>query len=226
MKKTLAWALSPVMFFALGGLAQAQSWSKERVYRAGYEYGYRDGVRRGEYDTRSGGPRGVNPRDYRDETGYHNSMGHKGDYKKGYREGFMTGYNASGYGRNGRDRYGSRYPDRYPNYPDYPQTRRYPGTRYPEAGRYPYPGGGSYPSQGYPRNSYSAAYERGMDRGYREGLEKGREDYRKNRSPDPVRHKAYREADDGYKSSYGYRGDYEAGYRRGFEDGYRQSFRR
>ena len=64
-----------------------------------------------------------------------------------------------------------------------------------------------------------------MDRGYLKGLEKGREDFRKHRDFDPARHKQYRNADDGYKSSYGDRRNYEAGYRRAFEDGYRQAYR-
>jgi hypothetical protein len=64
-----------------------------------------------------------------------------------------------------------------------------------------------------------------MDRGYHDGLEKGREDCRKDRDYDPSRHKKYRNADDGYKSSYGDRRDYEAGYRRGFEEGYRLAYR-
>jgi hypothetical protein len=39
-------------------------------------------------------------------------------------------------------------------------------------------------------------------------MEKGREDYRKHRDYDPSRHTQYRNADDGYKPSYGDRRDY------------------
>jgi flagellar biosynthesis/type III secretory pathway protein FliH len=216
MRRAPGWVLLPVMILALSGIAQANSWSKERVYRAGYEQGYLDGLRRGEYLYRSGSPRGADPRDYRDDTGYVNWMGHKGEYRKGYREGYRVGYHEYGYGRAARrdSRHGSRYPGGYPSYPD---AHRYPGNSYW--------GGNSYRDYGHGRNGYDVAYERGMDRGYHEGLEKGREDYRKHRDYDPHRHRKYRNADDGYKSSYGDRRDYEAGYRRAFEDGYRQAYR-
>jgi hypothetical protein len=183
------------MFLALSALAQANSWSKEQVYRAGYEQGYRDAMVRGDHG-------------YRDDSGYAKWMGHKGDYKKGYREGFQVGYYDNGHGGFG---------ERYPRY-----ARTYPGG-YPGNG---YWGGSDYRDYGRGRSGYGPAYERSMDRGYHEGMDRGREDFQKHRDYDPSRHKRYRNADDGYKSSYGDRRDYEAGYRRAFEDGYRQAYRR
>jgi len=194
MKKALGWALLPAMFLTLSTLAQANDWSKVRVYRAGYEQGYRDGVVRGEHG-------------YREDAGYARWMGHKGEYKKGYREGFQAAYHGNGHGRFAR---------RDPRY-----AGRHPGG-YLSNG---YWGGSDYRDYGRGRFDHDLAYERGMDRGYLKGLEKGREDFRKHRDFDPARHKQYRNADDGYKSSYGDRRNYEAGYRRAFEDGYRQSYR-
>ena len=63
-----------------------------------------------------------------------------------------------------------------------------------------------------------------FDQGTRDGVTKGEEDLRKNRSADPVRHSWYRSADRGYNSRYGtrdeYRDAYRAGFERGYEDGY------
>jgi hypothetical protein len=68
----------------------------------------------------------------------------------------------------------------------------------------------------------SAAY----DNGFRDGLEKGREDLRDNDSFDPVRHSRYRSGDRGYDSRYGSREEYKLTYRDGFEAGYAQGYGR
>ena len=73
--------------------------------------------------------------------------------------------------------------------------------------------------RGYGDNS--VAY----DNGYRDGLEKGREDARDNDSFDPVRHSRYRSGDRGYNSRYGTREAYKLAYRDGFESGYAQAYR-
>jgi len=119
MRGKMAWALLPVMFLALSGLTHARSWSREQVYRAGYQHGFRDGLRRGAFDYRNGGYRGLHPRAYRDDAGYSGHMGHRGDYRKGYRDGFRVGYHEGAYGRGGRryPRHGIPYPGGYPNYP-------------------------------------------------------------------------------------------------------------
>jgi hypothetical protein len=68
----------------------------------------------------------------------------------------------------------------------------------------------------------SAAY----DNGFRDGLEKGREDVRDNDSFDPVRHSRYRSGDHGYQSRYGTKEQYKLTYRDGFEAGYAQGYGR
>jgi flagellar biosynthesis/type III secretory pathway protein FliH len=191
--------------------AQWRNNSKDAAYRAGFDRGYWDGLRHGDQDSRRRAGYDFRSREYKDgERGYSRSMQHKGDYKKGYRQGYESGYNDGYHGRNSARRGNTRFPERYPD--------RYPG-RYPDS-RYP---SGQYPDYG--RRVSSQAWERGMERGYRDGMEHGRSDFRKRRSFDPNRHDDFRDADDGYKSSYGDKREYQSAYRRGFEDGYRQGYR-
>ena len=79
-----------------------------------------------------------------------------------------------------------------------------------------------YPTTGTQGGVNRAAY----DNGFRDGLEKGREDVRDNDSFDPVRHSRYRSADRGYNSSYGTKEQYKLVYRDGFEAGYAQGYGR
>ena len=79
------------------------------------------------------------------------------------------------------------------------------------------------------RNSYprsNGANNVAYDNGFRDGLEKGREDRGDNDSFDPVRHSRYRAADRGYDSRYGSRENYKLMYRDGFEAGYAQGYGR
>jgi hypothetical protein len=79
--------------------------------------------------------------------------------------------------------------------------------------------------RGYPNDRY--AYNRvPYDNGYRDGLEKGREDAGDRDSYDPVRHSWYRKADRGYNHRYGTRDAYKLAYRDGFEAGYDEAYRR
>ena len=96
-------------------------------------------------------------------------------------------------------------------------TNGYPGgygNSYPDRGRDPYPGGNG-------RYGYSAAYPNGL----RDGIEKGREDARKRRSFDPLRHDWYRSGDRHYDSRVGSRQEYKDVYRQGFQQGYDRGFR-
>ena len=188
-------ALSSILLFGTLGAAHERD-SKDIVYRSGYDYGYRDGLRHGRDDQRSGIRFNYKSHDYdRAENGYRDSMGHKGDYKKGYREGYKLGYQ-EGYERRGRVT--DRYPDRNP----------YPDSRYPERG-----------------SRAGGAFDLGAERGYRDGLEEGREDRDRNRSYDLNRHDHYRDADRGYRSSDGDRAQYKDGYRQGFRNGYNEVYR-
>ena len=64
-----------------------------------------------------------------------------------------------------------------------------------------------------------------FENGYRDGLEKGREDIGDRDSYDPVRHSRYRSADRGYNQRYGTKEEYKLIYREGFEAGYNDGYR-
>lgn len=85
----------------------------------------------------------------------------------------------------------------------------------------------SYPNT-YPNNNRNSGYGYNSvpyDNGYRDGLEKGREDANDRDSYDPVRHSWYRSGDRGYNSRYGTKDSYKLAYRDGFEAGYNQAYR-
>src|ERR1700712_859924 len=81
-----------------------------------------------------------------------------------------------------------------------------------------YPRGGG----GYGRDLERRAY----DNGFREGVEEGQNDARRNRDYSPQRHSEYRDADQGYHVDFGDREYYRRSYRRGFEAGYRNAYNR
>jgi hypothetical protein len=62
-------------------------------------------------------------------------------------------------------------------------------------------------------------------RGYTDGFRHAQEDRRERRRYDPVAHREYRDADQGFSRSYGpleaYRNNYRAGFRAGYDAGYR-----
>jgi hypothetical protein len=108
----------------------------------------------------------------------------------------------------GVDNYGARNDQRYRN--------RDNGGVYRDD-RY----GNTYPNSNGRNSINSVPY----DNGYRDGLEKGREDARDRDSYDPVRHSWYRSGERGYNSRYGSRDTYKLTYRDGFEAGYEQGYR-
>ena len=70
------------------------------------------------------------------------------------------------------------------------------------------------------------AYEEpAFARGYADGFRHAQEDRRERRGYDPVTHRDYRDADQGFSRSYGtldaYRNNYRAGFRAGYDAGYR-----
>ena len=60
--------------------------------------------------------------------------------------------------------------------------------------------------------------------GYRDGLEKGRNDARQGKSFNLERHDAYKDADHGYRSSFGNKQDYKQQYRQAFQSGYEEGY--
>jgi hypothetical protein len=121
--------------------------------------------------------------------------------------------------------YGGTYDPRYPNDPRYPDNNRgvyrVPGqNRRPGAQQDPYYPGSNDPY--YDRSRYTTP---GFQQGYRDGLEKGREDADDRDNYDPNRHSWYRSATRGYEDEYGPRSTYQARYRDGFQAGYAEGYR-
>jgi hypothetical protein len=78
----------------------------------GFQNGYRDGSRAGQYDADRGRRFNFKNDDWEDSRGYQHWMGNKGQYKQAYREGYERGYRRT-YGYDGyRDRDDYRYRDR------------------------------------------------------------------------------------------------------------------
>lgn len=75
------------------------------------------------------------------------------------------------------------------------------------------------------RGGYSYRYRApALENGYRDGLDKGREDARDRDRYNPERHGRYRSADRGYERGYGDKDDYRRIYRQGFQQGYRDGY--
>jgi hypothetical protein len=183
--------------------------------RGAYDNGYREGLAEGERD----GSRRVAAR-YEDnrtwqraDKGYNRSYGELERYRQQFRVGFSEGYQAaySRYGAYGNGTYGN-------------------GRAVPRQDTYGYPGGygNSYPNRGVDpyyggqaRYGSGAAYPNGLN----DGVEKGREDARKQRSFDPLRHDWYREGTRHYKSEYGPKQQYANVYREAFREGYERGYR-
>ena len=190
--------------------------------RAAYDNGYREGLREGQQDARrrNAGRYQDNRTWQRADKGYNRAFGDVERYRQQFRAGFSDGYQAGygGYGQ-GNARYGNgravprqdryRYPGRYGS--SYPERNRYPDPYYGNRG--PYSNG----RNGY----YDAAYPNGVN----DGLEKGREDARKRRSFDPLRHEWYREGERHYRKEYGSKQQYANVYRQGFKEGYDRGYR-
>jgi hypothetical protein len=161
-----------------------------------YDRGYRDGIQRGQQDARAN-----RPFDYGRHQEYRNASRGRGDgsdqFRRGFEDGYRQGYER--YARNGGYGYGG-----YGN-------GRYPDERY----GYGYPGGYGYPTYG----------RVAFDRGFEDGVRKGREDGRDGDRFDPTRHKDYRKADDGYNRQYGSKDAYQVAYRDGFRSGYNRGYR-
>jgi hypothetical protein len=114
----------------------------------------------------------------------------------------------------GEGAYDPRYAynnDRYGQYPDYDRgVERNGRVRDPR-----------YDDRYNNRLEYSPAFQQG----YRDGLDKGREDANDRDRFDPNRHSWYRSANRGYDDDYGTRAEYQQRYREGFQSGYSEGYR-
>lgn len=76
----------------------------------------------------------------------------------------------------------------------------------------------------YGRNGYS--YESARQQGYSYGVNVGAADAQRRQSYDPQRSRYWKNATEGYNSSYGNKGQYKQIFRSAFEQGYREGFQR
>jgi flagellar biosynthesis/type III secretory pathway protein FliH len=221
-------ALLAVAAFTLPAEAQINGWLDQRpAYsddyrqsyydsrRIAYDNGYREGLRDGESAARSRRPFDIQrEKDWRKaNAGYNRSYGDKDRYRDNFRNGYSDGYRAAydrlyngGYydGRSSRRDGGYGYPGNYPG--NYPQNgRTYPWGRYGDYGT-----GVSH-----------IAFQNGLNDGY----EKGLDDARDRKYPDPTRQKWYRSGDRHYEGRYGSKEAYKDQYRRGFQEGYQRAYR-
>ena len=138
-------------------------------------------------------------------------------YDRGYRDGVIRGEQDARGGRpfnrqsTARDGYGTGFADGYRAGYDREHANA------PLRGRQQGPVFAQRPARGY----QEPAFAHGYDDGYEKGVADGRDGDRY----DPVRHRDYREADQGYSRPYGsldaYKNNYRAGFRQGYEQGYR-----
>jgi len=79
----------------------------------------------------------------------------------------------------------------------------------------------------YDRNrNRNYGYENARQQGYSYGLNVGSADAQRGQSYNPQRSKYWRNATEGYNSSYGNKGQYKQVFRDAFEQGYREGFQR
>jgi len=196
--RKVIWACLSVLLFS--GMLLAQGYAE--VAR---NTGHRDGLEKGRNDAQQAQSSNLDRHDaYKDaDHGYRDSFRNKNAYKQTYREAFRRGYQV-GYNEGSLRRPGER------------------GQR-PGVG----PRGGSPGSPGGMRGPASPAYaQTAGNTGNRDGREKGANDARQGKSYNLDRHDYYKDADHGYRDSFGNKEDYKRLYRdafrRGYTDGYRQ----
>jgi hypothetical protein len=125
-QRTLSWmrtaALAALVLVALGSIAWGQAWAQyddddysyrhDEAREHGFQNGYRDGSRTGQYDSERGRRFKFKNDDWEDAHGYEHWMGNRGHYRQAYREGYERGYRrAYGYDDRYRDRDDYRWRD-------------------------------------------------------------------------------------------------------------------
>src|SRR5690349_21149691 len=199
-------AASTILAISLGLAGYAFADHKDRYHggaldarQHGYEHGYRDGFHEGVKDREHHNKFKPDVKDA--AAGYQDYMGDKGQYKDGFRSGFVAGYEDAFYGR----------PPRFSEvYGPYDEMYRSRGT----ADRY---------DDVYVQRRY-AAPDVAYDIGYRDGLAAGNDDYMHRRSASPETQRDFREGLHGYRSEYGDRVVYQQQYRNAFSQGYRDGY--
>jgi len=167
----------------------------------GYEHGYRDGMDRGRQDRDRRLAYSLGPNDYRNSArAYEPYMGDRAQFTAGVRDGYKAGYDDGFRGRAGQHSQIYGRPD----------------------GGIPAPP----PNDPYAARSWGS-HDLAYDTGYRDGVTAGQRDQGRYARSNYRDSDAYRNADLGYKPSFGdknaYRLKYQDGFERGYQDGYGQS---
>jgi hypothetical protein len=179
------------------------------VTQQAYNEGYNRGVRSGDEDGRRRESFNFNDEsDFRrGDIGYRREYGnvewYRNEFRRGFEQGYRTGYERYVYSGNGR-RNGP------PPWSNGRGNGNSPSERY---GNY-----GNYGNYGY--NENTLALQTGFNDGYERGLDDGR-DRRRN---DPFAESRYRDGDHGYNSRYGSREAYKIAYRDAFQQGYERGY--
>ena len=83
-----------------------------------------------------------------------------------------------------------------------------------------------YRDDRYRRDRYNNSYQIARQQGYSYGVNVGAADAQRGQSYNPQRSRYWRNATEGYSSSYGNRGQYKQIFRDAFEQGYRDGWQR
>jgi hypothetical protein len=191
-----------------GPRTQTQSTAFRTGFDRGLRLGEEDGRRNSRFDY-------AGKSEYRNaDAGYNRNYGDRTRYQSEFRVGFEDGYREA-YSRyqSSTGSYGST--GGYGGYND--------GTYRPGTGGPPPWANGRGRGQGNGNGSWQRndlAFQNGFTDGYDEGLK----DVRDRDRFDPSDEGRYRNADHGYKSSYGSRDAYRARYRDAFREGYQTGF--
>jgi len=189
-----------LLFLAATIAAQERYGGSMDAKEHGFQHGYRDGLRQGRTDLSRNIAYNFEHEDYRRaDLGYQEYMGERDDFQHGYRDGYKAGYD-DGYNNKPmrRDIYGlndSYDPDQRP--------------RSDADGEY------------YEKWQYSDV---AMDTGYRDGLQAGYNDLRRQKDFHPEKHDAYEDGNHGYRKDYGDKNLYKEQYRKAFIRGYEDAF--
>ena len=119
MMRSMIWrwlkiaALATSMAITLGSVAWGYDnddyYRHDEAREHGYQNGYQDGLRAGQYDRERGSRFRFKNDQWEDAHGYEHWMGSHGHYKQAYREGYEQGYRRAYGDRWDRDRDRDRY---------------------------------------------------------------------------------------------------------------------
>jgi len=171
-----------------------RGYDARQAERRAYDYGYRDGVRAGEHDGRSGRVFAMERQsEWRDaDDGYHRDDGDREFYRRNFREGFRVGY-SEGFNRYAR---GGVYPGAYPS---------------------------TYPAPvAIPRGAYvTAAAQNGYRDGLEQGRDDARDHDRYDPAGAKRYREGDHDYHDRYGSRDEYKREYRAAFQQGYDEGYR-----